>query len=227
MSRCNTSDLKTNENYDPDSDLATVLQEVCELLVKYDFDWAKFIQGMLQAASVDYEDPTFVDRLATSENRLEAMQDTDLLIQAALMPNSRIRSTTSVTADSTAVYLGYNDLALDNGEGATVTTSAAKIFTVALSAAYVVDSSGSRFRYGYEDRTSELGTFLGTTPAEHSWDNFEEFFLYPGTSGTIEISNTLVDATQQRGVLRTPFGGPNATTVLQVAAISSAAGGNG
>lgn len=227
MSRCNTSDLKSDENYDPERDLASTLQDVCEPLVKYDYDWAKFIQGMLQAASVDYGDPTFVDRLATPENRISAMQNSDLLIQAALMPNSRIRSTTSVSADSTAVYVGYNDLSLNNGEGATVTTSTAKIFTVALSAAYVVDNSGSQFRYGSEDRASELQTFLGTTSAEHSWNDFDEFFLYPGTSGTIEINNSLVEATRQRGLLRTPFGGGNATTVLQVAAISSAAAGNG
>ena len=72
-----------------------------------------------------------------------------------------------------------------------------------------------------------MQTFLGTTPADHNWDDFEDFFLYPGSSGTIEIGNSQVDATQQRGLLRTPFGGPNATTVLQIAAISSAAGGNG
>ena len=221
---------------------------MCYLLVKYDFDWALFIQGMLRAASTQYNDPTFVDRVALPEHRIAALQQTDLLIQAALAPISRIRSpTSSVTADSTAVYLGHdatttntnNDAAAaaaaETNGGTTATPPAPfKLFTVPLSAAYVVDDTGAGFWYGSDDITPQLQTYVAPTPAQHEWDTWEDFTLYDPTqsgeswtsTGTIEINNTLSNQ-QPGGAFRIPFGGTNATTVLQIAAISSAAGGNG
>jgi len=221
--QCNMDDVRDNRFYDTDTDYATNLEDACELLVKYDYDWALFIQAMLRAASEAYADPDFVDRLALPENRIRAMQQTDLLIQAALVPNSRIRNPDSDSAESTAVYLGYDKNSNDE-------EIPPQIFTVPLSAAYVVEDNGAGFVWGYEDFTKRLQTYLATTPADHSWSDWEDFTLYSGddySGGTIKMDNTQVGATQVGGTFRTPFGGTRNTTVLQIAAISSAAGGSG
>jgi hypothetical protein len=47
MSTCNVSGLETAENQEQ----VTNFQDTCYLLVKYDFDWALFIQAMLNAES--------------------------------------------------------------------------------------------------------------------------------------------------------------------------------
>jgi hypothetical protein len=223
MSTCNVSDLETAENQEQVNNF----QDICYVLVKYDFDWALFIQAMLTAASTNYGDPKFVDTLALPTNRILPLNDTDLLIQAALVPNSRIRKydgNGEELATSTAVYLGV--------PGPSPSTTS-QLFTVILSAAYVIDRTGARFRYGSEDLTDQLQTFTAEVPSTHSWSDWAPFFLWDSRdTGTIMINNTqevlqTTGAAQPGATFRTPFGGTDSTTVLQVAAISSAAGGNG
>ena len=182
--------------------------DICVVLVKYDEDWAFFVQSMMDAGAKGYGDAAFVDQIARPENRIEPVSNTDLLMQSALVPNSRIRES------NTAVYLGYGD------QG--------RLFTVPLSAAWVVEDSGAKWWYGTEDRTSQLQTYLAQTPAEFTWSDWVPFFLYPGEGGTIEIDNTQesIGATL-KGDFQDPFGGTNAATAVQVASASSAAGGNG
>lgn len=206
---CDTSGLKSSKYYDPERDFVSVWYDICVVVVKFDFDWAFFIQEMLDAAATDYGDASFIHRLARPENRIAPMANTDLLIQASLAPNSRVRQS------SNAVYLGHT---ADQAE---------KLFTVPLSAAWVVEDYGAQWWYGTQDRTSQLRTYVAKTPVAYSWDHWEPFFLYPGNAGAIEIDNTqdTIGATLN-GVFRHPFGGAHVATVVQVAASSSAAGAN-
>ena len=224
---CDVSEFKESDRYDPDRDYASVWQDVCELVHQYNFDWTLFIQAMLREAAQSYGDNDFVDTLASPENRILPLQNTHLLVLAALVPNSRIRrgnATTTVSAD-TAVYLGYDNVAQNDQDHS---DSLSTFFTTVLSACYVVQDQGSQFWYGSEDRTAQLQTYLAPTPTRHSWNDWRPFFLFPGNGGTMEIDSvSLGRITAPEGDLRIPYGGPNETTVLQIAAISSAAAGNG
>jgi hypothetical protein len=229
MSICNKTDLATPDNQEQVNNF----QDICYVLVQYDFDWALFIQAMLEAASTNYGDPDFLDTLALPTNRILPLKNTDLLIQASLVPNSRIRQYDGngmEMATSTAVYLGVPG---PSSRPSASSSTASQLFTVILSAAYVIDRTGARFRYGSEDSTDELQTYTAKVPSAFSWSDWAPFFLWDSRDiGTILINNTqevlqTTEATQPGSTFRTPFGGTNSTSVLQVAAISSAAGGNG
>ena len=212
-------DLKDEDN----EEIITALTEMCYLLVTYDYDWALFIEAMLQAAADGYGTTNFVNILANASNIINPLQSTDLLIQTALAPASRIRGTDS----STASYLGKN------GDG-----DNEQLWTVALSAAWIVDTSSklSSFVFGINDdnnnddeeegenNTNNIEIYLASTPNEHSWDDWSDFYLYTGngtTTGNNRINNSLI-GTEFSGIMRPPFGG-NVPTTLQVAATSSAA----
>lgn len=225
---CNFTDLYSNKNYDPDRDYLTTLIDVCYLLVKYDYDWATFIQAMMEAATVGYGTPGFVDILATTENRIPPLNTTDLILQASLAPNSRVRSS---GASSTAVYLGHP--AEGDGDGV-------NLWTVAISAAWVVngDTQTSGYIFGTDTdessptrRTNTLQTYTAPTPNEFSWETWSPFYLFQGngtTTGKAQINNTgdSINANLV-GPMRTPFGNSTNTTVVQTAAASSAAAGSG
>jgi hypothetical protein len=87
-----------------------------------------------------------------------------------------------------------------------------------------------------------LQTYIAPTPDEHSWEEWDKFFLYPGIGGTVDISNTpeIMKGTSStkggggggvaatvKGNLTPPFGGRDTASVITIAAASSAAGGNG
>jgi len=219
------------------------MYDFCVLLVKYDYDWALFIQAMMDAAAIGYGDPGFISTLALPENRIPPMSQTDLLIQATILPNSRIRNFVTTTngagetqtnqEDSTMVYLGFNTN--ENANSDSNQNNDAQLFTTCMSAAYIVEDAGSRFTYGFDDLMGSpnqlLQSYLGTTDVNHDWDNWDQFGLYPGTNGVLQVNKTdiIFEATSRPGggVFQTPFGGPNNTTALQIAAISSAAGGSG
>jgi hypothetical protein len=196
---CNVTDLGNNEN-------VANFRDLCNVLVQYKGDWATFVGDMLDAASTGYGDDDFVDQLAGVDNRHPALQQTDLLIQSALVPVSRVRSS------ETAVYLGPSDVATSDA-----------LYSVLLSAAYVVRSSDSTTSFQYSSE-SNLISYTAPTPPEYSPSDWEAFYLYPETNGTVEIDNTF-NATLI-GAFREPFGGSEFTTVVQAASISSAAIGN-
>jgi len=206
------------------------LLDVCELLHEFNYDWAYFIEQMLKAASTNYGDPTFVEKLVNPQSRIEPLQNTSLIIQAALMPVSRLRFNDSGKLSSTAVYLGYD---VDGNP------SNADLFTGALPLSWVVETAKSYFWYGtddiVQDNDSELYTYVEEVPVEFSYADWDPFYLYPGTDGNITRSSTEIieglptynkgsSIPTKVGTLRTPFGG-NIPTVVQVASISSAAGG--
>jgi hypothetical protein len=232
--KCDTSDIDSNSdgddkepNYDPDNEPSDNLFDLCILLEEYNYDWAHFVDAMLTAASTGYGDPNFTSLKVSPNNRHTSMKQTDLLIQAALMPNSRIRH--NETNSTTGVYLGYDD---DNEE--------TKLFTLPLSFAVVIDDSGTEFVYGTDDITnnnsnneisgSGLYTYtVDNTPVEFSWEDWSPFYLYPGNDGNIIINSTdlIIGDTpvNKVGKFQEPFNGSDQVTVIQAASISSSAGG--
>lgn len=164
------------------------------------------VNDMLDYTAKSYGDSEFTRKIAGSTNRIDALQGTDLLIQSVLVSNSRIRSN-DTSKDDVAVYIGPADYH--------------SISSVPLSAAYVVNASGTSYRYStgsleYMDITTTQ------TSSEHSFEEWEEFHLYPASNGTV-----LIDPISTENVsssLSQPFGGGD-SSVVQVAAISSAAAG--
>lgn len=223
---CNFTELLNGEN----DEQVTTITEICELLVKYDFDWALFIQDMLESAATEYGTPGFTEILATAANRIEALSETDLYVQASMSPTSRIRSESASATTSDAVYFGYEDDSSDPTD---------KLLTVALPVSWIVDTqtSVSDMVYGTKDLTSAeddfmLQTYMAPTPNEHQWGTWEPFYLYQGngtTTGflTVSESDTAAINASATGTMSKPFGGNDTTTVLQVAAISSAAAATG
>ena len=234
---CNFDSLYSSD--DEKNERITTLRDICYVLVKYNYDWALFVQSMLAAAADDYGTADFVNIVASSNNIIAPLQKTDLLIQAALAPNSRIRRPSQ--NDDTAVYLGQQT----NGDN----NDPDKLWTVALSAAWIVDTEkqSAEFVYGIDhdnqhNSSSLPQTFTAPTPKQFSWGTWEAFHLFQqstsdGTFTTTSPGTTLIDNTNTNirtataatyyGTLRTPFGSNETTTVLQVAAISSAAGATG
>ncbi|KAL9188219.1 hypothetical protein ACHAXT_006597 [Thalassiosira profunda] len=211
---CDISDITSSPYYDPSRDFASVWYDVCLVLVTHNWDWAYFIQEMLKEAASDYGDATFANTTARPELRINPLKSTDLIIQSGLAPNSRVRTT------GNAVYLGYES---SNGSE--------ELFTVPLSAAWIVEDSGAYWQFGTDDKTDQLDTYTAPTPDDHSWDDWEDFYLLSSEvneEGGVVIDNeqSSIGATR-RATFRVPFGGTNAATVVQVASTSSAAGGNG
>ena len=173
---------------------------------------------MLLAASTAYGDAGFVDTLAVPGLRIEELGTTDLIVQSSIVANSRDRATNN------AVYLGHGDGGDDASSGA------GEVYTTVLSAEWIVDDSGARWRFGSEDHADALDTYVAPTPTEHSWADWDRFYLANrALEGTTTISNggdRGVGATR-KGSLRPVFGGDNKASVVQVTATSSAAGGNG
>ena len=216
---CNFDDLKENKHYDPDRDYLESLYWVCIVLKQYDADWGTFNREMLTAAAIGYGDDAFADLVATPENRIAPLRSTDLLIEAALAPVSRIKST------GDAVYVGYNED--DDPEKA-------RLYTTVLLLVWIVGESGADWWYGTQDRTTAEGgglqTYVAPTPAAHSWEEWDPFFLFPGEGGTVAVDLDAAGvggAATATGAFEPPFGGRNAATIVEVAAGSSAAAATG
>jgi len=238
LTKCDKSDVNSDDpNYDPDNEPSDNIFDLCTLLEEYNHDWAYFIDIMLTAASTEYGDPNFTSLKMSPTNRHASMQQTDLLIQAALMPNSRIRY--NETNSTTGIYLGYDDD--EAASSAETSSSQTKLFTVPLSFAVVVDDSGTKFVYGTDDITNDnsknddlsgsgLNTYsVDNTPSRFSWQDWSPFYLSPGSNGKITISSNDIiigdTPVNKVGGFRTPFNGSDQTTIIQAASISSAAGG--
>jgi len=120
------------------------------------------VNDMLNYTSKSYGDEGFINRIAGNDNRLKSLQSTDLLIQSALVPNSRVRSNEAANNNDAAVYVGHLD----------------KIYTVPISAAYIINVSGTFYSYSTELEDMEVS--ISPTSKEHSFEDWEDFHLYPG-----------------------------------------------
>ena len=160
---------------------------------------------MLNYTSKSYGDDDFINRIAGNDNRLESLQSTDLLIQSALVPNSRVRSNKEAASNDAAVYIGHLD----------------KIYTVPISAAYIINASSTSYQYSAE--LDDMDVSMSQTPKAHSFEDWEDFHLYPGDNGKVYTDQI----TESKSTLSPAFGSGKDSTLVQVAAISSAAAGAG
>ena len=191
-----------------------VLNDLCGTLLYFEGDWAKLVDIMLKATSAAYGDADLASTKVRSYNRVPELSDTDLIIQSAFVPNSRIRSSDPNEESDTAVYFGPDFISDDDF-----------LYTVPLSAAYVIDDSSSYFAFSAHEGFYPFDAFIGSTPKEHSFSDWDAFYLYPGTNGThyIESGNVFESNNTDKYELEEPFVG--APSVTQIAAISSAAAG--
>lgn len=217
---CNVTDLGGSNEY------IELFADICSIVVYLDGDWALFVDKMIAAAAESYGDVELGTIWASSDNRVQPLKRTDLLIQSALVPNTRIRSKVpgndqamTAAAEDAIVYVGpsYRDRE-DN-----------RIYSAPISAVYVVNATGTNHHYSTHVMNDELVVHNSKTPSQHSFTDWEEFHLYPAPNGTLEIDGAAVleDGTggSNAGDRFSPAFGGGDSTVIQVAAISSAAAG--
>ena len=106
-------------------------------------------------------------------------------------------------ADDAAVYIGHLD----------------KIYTVPVSAAYIINASSTSYTYSTE--LEDMDISKSQTPKQHSFEDWEDFHLYPGDNGKVYTDQI----TESKSSLSPAFGSGEDSTLVQVAAISSAAAG--
>ncbi|CAB9522678.1 expressed unknown protein [Seminavis robusta] len=189
--------------------LLTVFAEFCNMLMDYDGDWTAFIDDMMASAALVYGDTTFPTRIANGDNRIAPLRGTDLLVQSALLANARIRANNMTTGMDTTVNIGNRN---------------EQLYTLTLSAAYTVNDTFAGFQYNTLDSNDDgmLMTYAQSTYPEHAFTDFEDYHLYPPASNA-EILQPQTPQEQPAQEFAAPFGG--AATVVQVAAVSSAAVG--
>jgi hypothetical protein len=220
IQKCNYTDLYNDDN----GRMVETITEFCYLLETFDYDWATFMYAMLEAASEDYGSQGFVDLSASADNIISPLQSTDLEILAAFTPVSRVRY--SYGEESTAAFLGSKIMGSKNSDNA-------KLWTVALPAAWIVDTlaNTSKFFTGVSQFVGDeidpspdsINLYTASISNDHSWEDWSSFYLYSnGTVAGNHYTNNSSTNAQFQGTLRPLFGGITPTT-LQVAAISSAA----
>ena len=203
-----------------------LLADFCAIVVYLDGDWALFVDKMIAAAAESYGDDELGTKLASSDNRIEPLRQTDLLVQSALVPNARIRTKARGTGEATAdtsedaiVYVGPSHRNSEKN----------RIYSAPISAVYVVNATGTNYHYSTQLMNDELVVHNSKTSSQHSFTDWEDFHLYPAPNGTLEIDGAKVlgDDTgdSNAGDRFSPAFGGGDSTVIQVAAISSAAAG--
>jgi hypothetical protein len=85
---CNVEKMKNKYDVKYNSSLNLYLDtwyDICIVLTQHKWDWTYFIQQMLYTASRDYGDTGFVNRTASSIERIVPLQNTNLLVQTAIL----------------------------------------------------------------------------------------------------------------------------------------------
>jgi len=197
------------------------LMPMCQVFVAYDGDWAAFVSDMLNATSSNsYDDPGFVSRAVDGTNRIDALQGIDFISQSTLAPQSRIRS------DETLVNLGPDNYGYE-------------MYSVVLPARYTASAQSSGFTIGGGIDGDLFDAYSGTTSPDFNAKDFSDYYLYPGTDGTIYTAEPAGTGESRNlrggsrgsspmtssGMFSAPFGGKTPTTA-QIASISSAAAGS-
>jgi hypothetical protein len=178
------------------------LIQVCEVLSTYDFSWASFIEDMLNASSNALGDPGFIDRKASFDNRVPALQNTELYIETTLASNTRVLDESGATL---VTYMGPSD--------------SDSVYSVPLAMQYAVKDTYTFFKYAVEESALPLVARTSPAPASFLFDDWADFYLFPpSTDGNILTS---VPNATVAGEFRPPFNGEPST--VQIAAASSAA----
>jgi len=182
----------------------TDIDDICNVFLDFNGSWAGIVQDMLKAASSNYDDPSFIDRPFDSENRVNALSNTEIYIQTSLSPTSRTQVT--ATSQGELVYMTAGD-------------SSDEVYTTPLAAQFAVKANYNHFFVAAEDKDT-LYTMYATAPETFSEKDYTNFSLYPNTSGSVLKSLPNLPYSTRSPFLE-PFGG--IPTVTQVAAASSAA----
>lgn len=180
----------------------TDIDDICNVFLDFNGSWAGIVQAMLKAASSNYGDPSFIDRAFDFENRVNALSNTEIYIQTSLSPTSRAQVT--ATSPGELVYMTPSD-------------SSDQVYTTPLAAQFAVKANYSHFNAAVENT---LYTIYAAAPEEFSKKDYNDFSLYPNTTGSVLKSLPNLPYSTRSSFLE-PFGG--SPTVTQVAAASSAA----
>jgi hypothetical protein len=187
------------------------MEELCNLYMDNgEGDVATYMSNMLKAASSSYGDDNFATLPATPENRVPALQSTDLLAQMSLAPNAMCGSTVAYL--SPAYASSSDDL---------------QVYNVPLPAVQAITSASSNFRVAALPDELPLSVSVGDAPPIFIPEDWSSFTVYPGasaggsvTTSTLAGNGNLVSSTE---AFPAPFGGN--PTVVQIASASSDAVG--
>jgi hypothetical protein len=204
---------------------------LCRTIFGLNGDFALFLDGMFQRVTQEvYNDPTFVKRQLKSENRLKPFQNTELLTISGLSASAIVYKDRFIHRwfqSDTITYIAPNQ----NISSSSVLKN--QIYTVPLPMVHVVKTgidpnSSSFFVYGTELSSLPLYATVVTKANRISrrfhFQNWEHFYFYPGTNGSITTTVRKPKRTSQieQYILQSPFGGM-IPTVSQIHGTTSAA----
>ena len=186
--------------------LRQFLGDECDIFVYFGGDWANFTQVMIETVSEGFGDAGLADRPAGFDNRVEALQSTNLMIQLVLAANSRVVETDGNV--STTSYLGP-------------ASQDRRLYTSPMTVQYTVTDVSTEFHIVGEDT---LSVYTGLSSVNFSFIDYRPFYLYPPPRNASLTIPTLAvsERPTKAGQMREPFGG-TIPTINQVAGPSSAA----
>ncbi len=162
---------------------------------------------MFETATAKYGDPGWMDRPATPENRVPALQNTNMYLQSALIPTYRHRR--RILRDR-ITYWGPSRSQESDEVG----------FSTNLPMHLAVKATGLEWKLAVEDQDLPLTGYTAIAPSTFQFDDWRRFHLYPGQSGTVYTTD-LPDRYERGLQMREFFGGQ--PTALQAALAGSMA----
>ena len=185
-----------------------LLAEFYDLIVAANASWGVFVEEMLVAGveSVGHQGD-FASTMATAEGRLSPLQNTDMLIQSTLAPDSKLRMA-SANENYTELASSYGDVNLvdewaylapifgdvenqdmaaflgplqDEATAASTSIEDWQLYTVGLPAYYTVNSTYAGFQYGAFDSGSstKLAAYASPTSPAFAWEDWVSYYLWP------------------------------------------------
>lgn len=180
-------------------------EDACNVLHHFNGSWADFVQAMLQAASTQYSDPTFVDRAADFNNRVPALQSTDLYVQMGI-------AQAAVSGD-TLNYIAPND------------DIEVQVYNVPVGLLHTVKVNQTAYSYGVNSEDLPLEILTSEAPHLMIIDEWTSYVSSPpGAANNGSVLTFPVEAITAIAPLNNLFGGTT-PTVTQVASASSASDG--
>lgn len=261
------SDLVPPEEVNSEFSALTFLVESWDLYLAANASYGYFYQEMMERATKAYgHDGDFISIIANAENRLTPMQKSEIILQTTISPSSKVRLA-SANYSIEESHANYGDTDLDeewaflaanfgepenqdmevllgplrNDQMGNGTIDDWDVYSVGISAYYLVNDTFEGFQYATHDSdsTSTLAAYVAPTHQQFDWKNFEGWYLFPNTnfwgqpttpalsrmSATIPAQyNPMTNNMTSTGTLREAFGG-GAADVIQSAATSSAFAG--
>mmetsp|Transcript_18470 Transcript_18470/g.39991 ORF Transcript_18470/g.39991 Transcript_18470/m.39991 type:complete len:752 (+) Transcript_18470:440-2695(+) len=192
----NNGTAPTGEGQD---DVVTSLLGAYDVAKYFVGDWASFVDQMLEAASIEYghDGPgqSLTQTVAGAAGRLPPLQRTDMLIQAALAPSSRVRlhSSSSLPVENDmGVFVGPITANIANDPPPATTnsntnTNADDLYSVAINSVYIVNDTYTGFQYATFDSASSSDVAVMSSPISTTFEfnDWNPYYLYPGSMGRV------------------------------------------